>query len=208
MKTDRKLARKESVHILSSTLNPLFHLSTQYHSAKPSIPSLNTVPHGNRRKACKERARPHFELNAEPSVPPINTVPRGSQMDSLWKKRWGFRAQCKTFYSITQHGTTWKPTESLQGKSQSTFWARHGTLSSTSQRSTTRRSDGKLVRKEAGLTAQCKTFYSITQHSTTWKLGRNEAGLRAEYETLCSTSQHSTTWRSDGKLVKKEVRGL
>ena len=63
------------------------------------------------------------------------------------------------------------------------------------------------MRKEAGLRAQCKTFYSITQHSTTWKLGRNEAGLRAEYETLCSTSQHSTTWRSDGKLVKKEVRG-
>ena len=42
-------------------------------------------------------------------------------------------------------------------------------------------SDGKLVRKEAGLTDQCGTPYSISQQCTTWwsdgKPLRKEAGL-------------------------------
>ena len=53
-------------------------------------------------------------------------------------------------------------------------------------------------------------FHHSTQYhmETDGKLVRNEAGLSAEHETLCSTCQHSTTRRSDGKLVRKEVRGL
>ena len=42
--------------------------------------------------------------------------------------------------------------------------------------------------KEAGLTAQCGTLYSTSQHSTTWwsdgKLVRKEEGLRAQCGTL------------------------
>ena len=90
-------------------------------------------------------------------------------------------------------------TESLQGK-------RRG---STSQHSTTWLSDGRLMRKEAGLRAQRGSVCSTSQHSTTWlsdeKLVKKEAGLRVQCGFVCSTSQHSTTWLSDGRLVRKEA---
>ena len=69
----------------------------------------------------------------------------------------------------------------------------------TSQRSATWQSDGKLVVKEAGLTA---LFHQSTQCHTVvrWKALEKRRGLE-----LDSTSQHSVTRWSDGKPVMKEV---
>ena len=149
-------------------------------SAKPSIPSLNTVPQCKTFYSVTQHSTTVQNLlfrhstqyhSAKPSIPSLNTVP-----------------QCKTFYSVTQHSTTvqnllFHHSTQYHMETDGKF-PRKGSASPYLRLNvepsvppidtcTTWRSDGKLVRREA----QCKTFYSITQHSTN------------------SITQHSTTWK-------------
>ena len=81
----------------------------------------------------------------------------------------------------------------------------HRTVCSTSQHSTTRRSDEKLVTEKVGLRTQHGTVCSTSQHSTTRrsdeKLVTEKVGLRTQHGTVCSTIQ--TQYHQ--KLVTKEA---
>ena len=82
-------------------------------------------------------------------IPPASTVPHGGQMESLWGKRQVISnsAQNPLFQQSTQYHTVvrWKVCEE-RGR---WFRTQHRTLYSNNQHSTTRSSDGKLVRREA-----------------------------------------------------------
>ena len=93
-----------------------------------------------------------LEVSPESCISPVDTVPHEGQTVNLWEKTWSLQ----------------------QSPSQSSVQNLLFCKSTQFQNP-----DRKLVRKEAGLRAQCGALYS--------------------------TIQHRTTWWSDGKLVKKEV---
>ena len=102
------------------------------------IPPVNTVSHGSQTESLWERMQ-SLEVSVEPSTPPVNTVPHDMVV------RWKACGKGGRAYS-----SVWNPLLHQSTQYHMTWW-----------------SDGKLVGKEAGLTAQCGTLYSTSQHSTT-----------------------------------------
>ena len=99
----------------------------------------------------------------------------------MWKEA-GFRAQPRILYFTSWHSTTWRSDCKLVGK------------------------EVELTAVSSQSSVQNLLFCKSTQfQNPDRKLVRKEAGLRAQCGALYSTIQHRTTWWSDGKLVKKEV---
>ena len=175
---------------------------------KPSVPPVNTVPHGGRME-LSWRERRGLGLRAKPVIPLVNTAPPGSQMECLCAKSRGLelKTQNPLFVRSTQHHLVvrWKV---LWGKGRGLELRAKPSIPPINQVLHGGQME-KIVTKEAGLRVQSQTSYSTSQHSATWwsdgKFGKKEAGLRAQSRTLYSTSEHTITWWSDGKLVKKEA---
>ena len=120
----------------SSSRNPLLHLSTLYHmdlelSAEPSIPPVNTVPHG---------------LRAQRSV---NTRESDGK---LVGKEAGLRAQRGTQYSTSQHTATWRPDRVCEKRDG----AQRGALCSITQHSTADRPHQKLRVQHGTIYTTCQ----------------------------------------------------
>ena len=113
----------------------------------------------------------------------------------LVKKEVGFRALCKT-YSVTQHSTTWKPTESLQGKGLQVH-IYSSTWNPLFHQSTQYHMAVRWKTCEERGSVQNLLFYHSTQYhiETDGKLVRNEAGLRRGLELSMKPSSlfHQST---------------
>ena len=74
-------------------------------SVEPSIPPVNTVPHGSQMESLWGMMQ-GLELNVEPSIPPVNALSHGGLMESLWARKQGLELSTKpstTCRFINQH---------------------------------------------------------------------------------------------------------